>query len=90
MGMSMASIFPTSINFAERNMDITGRITSWFFIGGSIGSMFFPWLIGQFFEKTGPQIMIIILLFIFLAAICTLSVTFVRASHLKHINEIIE
>jgi FHS family Na+ dependent glucose MFS transporter 1 len=90
MGLSLASIFPTSINFAERNMDITGRITSWFFIGGSIGSMFFPWFIGQFFEKTGPQVMIIILLLIFLTAICILSATFVRSSRLKHINEIIE
>jgi FHS family Na+ dependent glucose MFS transporter 1 len=86
MGLSMASIFPTSVNFAERNMDITGRVTSWFFIGGSIGSMFFPWLVGQFFEKTGPQIMVIILLLIFLTAICILSATFVRASRLKHIN----
>jgi FHS family Na+ dependent glucose MFS transporter 1 len=90
MGLSMASIFPTSINFAERNMDITGRITSWFFIGGSIGSMFFPWLIGQFFEKSGPQIMMIILVLIFFAAICLLSATFLHASHLKHVYKTIK
>jgi len=68
MGLSMASLFPTSINFAERNMGITGKITSCFFVGSSVGSMFFPWLIGQFFETLGPVVMVIIILAAFLAA----------------------
>ena len=33
-GLSMASMFPTCLNFAERLMTITGKVTSWFLIGG--------------------------------------------------------
>jgi len=55
-GFSMASIFPTTISLAERRMPITGRITGWFLMGGSVGSMSLPWLIGQLFESVGPQV----------------------------------
>jgi FHS family Na+ dependent glucose MFS transporter 1 len=53
-GLFMASIFPTTITLAGRYLPINGRITGWFFVGGSAGSMFFPWLIGQLFEPFGP------------------------------------
>jgi len=56
-GLSLASIFPTSIALAERHLTVTGRMTSWFIVGASLGSMFLPWLIGQFFEKVGPRVM---------------------------------
>ena len=55
-GLAIASIFPVTLTWAGRHMRITGQITSWFFIGASIGAMFFPWFIGQFFENTGPLI----------------------------------
>jgi len=55
-GLAIASIFPVTLTWAGRHMQITGQITSWFFIGASIGAMFFPWFIGQFFEHTGPLI----------------------------------
>jgi hypothetical protein len=37
-------------------MTITGRVTGWFLIGGSAGSMSLPWLIGQLFESIGPRV----------------------------------
>ncbi len=55
-GLAIASIFPVTLTWAGRHMRITGQITSWFFIGASIGAMFFPWFIGQFFENTGPVV----------------------------------
>lgn len=55
VGLSMASIFPTMISFGERRMPITGQITGWFFVGGSLGGMTLPWLIGQLFESIGPR-----------------------------------
>ena len=58
LGFSMASIFPTMISLAERRMTITGRISSWFFVGASAGSMSLPWLIGQLFESVGPRVMV--------------------------------
>ena len=77
LGLSIASLFPATINFAERNISITGQMTSWFLVGGSAGSMFFPWLIGQFFEAFGPQVMIIILLIDFIAAFGLLFAVFI-------------
>ncbi|MFW6137589.1 MAG: hypothetical protein ACOC7U_00300, partial [Spirochaetota bacterium] len=68
LGLSAASIFPTGINFAERNMHISGATTSWFFVGSSVGGMVFPWLIGQFFESVGPYMMVLVLLGDFFAA----------------------
>ncbi len=56
IGLFMASIFPAAINMAEHRMTITGKITSWFFVGGSLGGMTLPLIIGQFFESLGPWI----------------------------------
>jgi len=56
VGLSMASVFPTTLSLAERRMTLTGRVTSWFFVGASIGGMSLPWLVGQLFEPFGPQI----------------------------------
>ncbi len=54
VGVFMASVFPTVLLWAERRMTLTGSVTRWFFVGSSLGSMSFPWLIGQFFERNGP------------------------------------
>lgn len=67
IGASMASIFPTTLSMAERRLDITGQITGWFFVGASLGAMLLPWLIGQFFERRGPQTTMLILLIDMLA-----------------------
>ena len=55
-GFSNASIFPMMLVFAQRRMRITGQVTSWFFVGASVGGMILPWIIGQFFESVGPQV----------------------------------
>jgi FHS family Na+ dependent glucose MFS transporter 1 len=57
-GLCMASVFPTTLNLAQTIMPITGRTTSWFFVGASSGGMFLPWVIGQFFEPVGPKTVI--------------------------------
>lgn len=56
LGFANASIFPTTLNLAEHRMIITGNVTSWFFVGGSLGGMFWPWLVGQMFESVGPSV----------------------------------
>jgi fucose permease len=68
LGLSMASIFPTLILFAEERMHLTSQITSWFLIGTGFGAMFLPWLIGQFFASFGPQTTIIIIFIDLVAA----------------------
>ncbi|MEM7344849.1 MAG: MFS transporter [Chloroflexota bacterium] len=69
MGLTTASLFPMMLSFAERRMKITGKITGWFFIGASLGGTFFPWLMGQFFETVGPQIVMLIILGLLLVTI---------------------
>ena len=57
LGFSVAAILPSSLTYAGENLDVTGRVMRWFIIGIGAGNMFFPWLIGQFFEKRGPVVL---------------------------------
>ncbi len=68
MGLFMATIFPTLMILAEHHLDVTGRIASFFLVGASLGGMLIPWLIGQFFETTGPQATVFWILGAILAA----------------------
>ena len=60
-GASVATIFPVTLSFANQILTVTGQFTSWIFVGASLGGMIIPWLIGQFFETSGPQTMMYIL-----------------------------
>ena len=62
LGLSMASIFPSIMMLAGEKMQITGAITGWFLVGSGAGSMLVPWLLGQIFTYTGPQLMTTVLL----------------------------
>jgi FHS family Na+ dependent glucose MFS transporter 1 len=61
IGLAMAPVFPVMLAFLERRMVISGQITGWFFLGGSLGAMALPWLIGQRFESTGPAVTMVII-----------------------------
>lgn len=61
-GLSLATVFPTVITWAERRITVSGLVTSIFLVGASLGAMFLPWLIGQLFEGRGPQITMILIL----------------------------
>ncbi len=52
-GVSVASMIPSSFNLAERHMPIASGVSSVFLVGGSLGSMTLPWLVGQLFEPSG-------------------------------------
>jgi MFS transporter, FHS family, Na+ dependent glucose transporter 1 len=62
VGVSVASMFPVSLSFAAETITITGQFTSLMFVGASLGGMFLPWLIGQFFESAGPTSAMVIML----------------------------
>lgn len=55
LGLSFASLFPTTLILAERHLHVQGKTTSYFFMGASLGAMTIPWFIGQRFEAVGPQ-----------------------------------
>jgi len=82
LGFSMASIFPMTLTLAGRRMTITGRVTGWFIVGASAGSMFLPWLIGQLFERVGPRsTMLVVVLALALAVVVVVSI--LRSSRVK-------
>jgi len=60
LGLFMASIFPTTLTLAERNTNVSGAVTSYFFVGASIGAMTIPWFMGRQFEQDGPQAIMMI------------------------------
>ena len=61
-GLSMASIFPTMLIWAERQMHISGKTAGYFFMGAGAGGMFVPLLIGLLFQRRGPGVTIWIIL----------------------------
>lgn len=69
LGLFIASIFPTIFTLAERRMTLTGTVTSWFFVGASLGAMFFPWLMGQLFEAVNPTAILYVILGNLLASV---------------------
>ena len=73
MGFSMASAFATLMGLGGHHIDVTGRITSLLLVGGSLGSMTVPWLIGQFFEPYGAQSMVLLVLASVIAAALALA-----------------
>jgi FHS family Na+ dependent glucose MFS transporter 1 len=62
LGLAMAPIFPTMLAVAERRIPITARVTSAFFIAAGFSAAVLPWLMGQFFDRSGPQALILVLL----------------------------
>ena len=60
LGLFMASIFPTTLTLAERNTNVSGSVTSYFFVGASLGGMTIPWLVGRQFEQNGSQAVMVI------------------------------
>lgn len=80
LGMFMASIFPTTIAFAERRMPISGRITGFFFVGVGAGAMTVPWLVGQLFEPLGPQALLYALISVLLLGVGVLTILFITSA----------
>jgi fucose permease len=72
LGLSMASIFPNIMMLAGERMQITGAITGWFLVGSGAGGMLVPWLLGQIFASTGPQLMTTVLLAVTLGILAML------------------
>ncbi|MER2599457.1 MAG: MFS transporter [Caldilineales bacterium] len=61
-GLALANVYPTLILLSGRHLSMTASISSLFMFAGSIGGMVTPWLIGQRFESSGPQVAIVIIL----------------------------
>lgn len=62
LGIGMSTIFPMMLAFAQNRMAVTGKTTSWIFLGASAGGMSVPWVVGQLFERISPQVVLIAIL----------------------------
>jgi FHS family Na+ dependent glucose MFS transporter 1 len=69
LGLSLASVYPMALAFAGRRMEITGQVTGFLLVGGSVGGMIIPFLFGQMFKSFGPPVMLFIVLFDLLLAL---------------------
>jgi fucose permease len=54
-GLALAPQYPTMIAFAERHLALTGSATAWFVAASAVGSLAFPWVIGQVFAGVGAE-----------------------------------
>lgn len=68
-GASIAPVFPSTFGFAQNRLHLSGRVTGLFLVGAAAGGMFWPRLIGQFFESHGAQVMAWILVGTLLSAL---------------------
>ena len=60
LGMSIASMIPSSINYAGERMPITGEVTALILVGGSLGSTLLPLLVGRLYgdDPGRPEMMV--------------------------------
>jgi MFS transporter, FHS family, Na+ dependent glucose transporter 1 len=80
LGLALASVYPTALVFAERRMKITGQVTSFLLVGGSVGGMVIPVIIGQMFDSVGPRVMMYVVLGDLLAALLVYFLLIFRSS----------
>ncbi|MCI0664440.1 MAG: MFS transporter, partial [Acidobacteria bacterium] len=85
LGLSVAPIFPNTYGFAQRVLGLSGKVTGWFLIGSSAGSMFWPWLIGQFFKSSGPQVLMWVVVINLFGAIAMIVLLMQRESRLTEL-----
>ncbi len=57
-GIGQAAMFPLTLSIAPQYLPAEGRVTSFMFLGASIGFVGMPWLVGQLYESNfpGPEI----------------------------------
>jgi FHS family Na+ dependent glucose MFS transporter 1 len=55
VGAGMAVFYPLTFTWIGKYLPPRGGTTGWYLVGGSVGMMAVPWLIGQYFETVGPQ-----------------------------------
>ena len=74
LGFSIAPVFPNTFGYAQRVLGLSGKVTGWFLVGSSAGSMFWPWMIGQFFKSQGPEVLIWVVMMNLCGALVTVGV----------------
>jgi fucose permease len=80
LGLAVAPVFPNAFGLAERMLGLSGKVTGLILVGSSAGSMFWPWLTGQFFTSHGPQVMAMVVALNLLGALATVAILISRST----------
>ncbi len=88
LGLAVAPVFPNIFGFAQRVLGLSGKVTGFFLVGSSAGAMFWPWLIGQFFESRGPQVMAWVVLLNLIGALATLALLVARTRRIFFVKAV--
>ncbi|HEU0174389.1 MAG TPA: MFS transporter [Blastocatellia bacterium] len=78
LGLAIAPAFPNAFGLAERMLGLSGKITGFLLVGSSVGSMFWPWLTGQFFKSQGPQVMAMVVALNLFGALAIIALLILR------------
>ena len=78
LGLAIAPVFPNAFGLAERMLGLSGKITGLLLVGSAAGSMFWPWLTGQFFRSAGPWVMAMVVTLDLLGALVIIAVLISR------------
>jgi fucose permease len=81
LGLAIAPAFPNAFGLAERMLGLSGKITGFLLVGSSVGSMFWPWLTGQFFKSQGPQVMAMVVALNLFGALAIIALLILRPPH---------
>ena len=77
LGLALSSVFPTLMALGESRMNISGKVTGYFFLGSSLGGILIPMLLGQIFEYIGSfQIMLALFVITIAGLIVLISMIF--------------
>ena len=80
LGLAVSPVFPNAFGLAERLLGLSGKVTGLFLVGSSAGSMFWPWLTGQFFKSRGPQVMALVVALNLFGALVILALLISRSA----------
>lgn len=86
LGFTLASIYPTTMTFAEKIMPISGRVVGLFAVGNYAGAMLVPWIIGYLIESAPPWSMTVVLMVDMLIALVVLAALVRRNTYLTKRN----
>ena len=78
-GLAIAPLFAALFSHASSLYRASGRITSYYLLGGILGSTSLPWLVGQLIEGIGPQIVLWLTLLVMILSGLLIRLLFARS-----------
>ncbi len=84
LGLFVAPIFPSTFGYAQNKLHLSGNVNGLFLFGSAGGAMFWPRLVGQYFDSQGAQVMTWIVLFALIGALAIILLLSFPLTHSKN------